>query len=330
MEPIRHAQAHERGFTPHLLRASPHFVHPVAGVAQLASTSDDLAATCRAVALQLPDDAVFTHLTSARLRGWWLPMLDGFPLVACSDQEAPHHDRRGVYVRRCGIPPGHRHRIGDLAVASPEWTIVELAEHLALLDLVAVIDCALHHEDVTIESIRATMRPGRRGVRVLRRALELADGRSESWWETMLRLLHVLSGFEVDPQQVITNAAGVEIARVDLRIRGTNRVPEYDGSDHRERDRHERDLRREKALARAGLERYGYIATEILHAPERIVRDAEDARGMRHVPGRVDPWRAEARLASLSRTGQEALRRRLRRFVRTTSPRGRKPPSGAT
>ncbi|MRJ75688.1 hypothetical protein GEV29_04005 [Aeromicrobium sp. SMF47] len=330
MDPIRHAEAYERGFTPHLLRTSPHFVHPVAGVAQLAASADDLASTCRAVALQLPDDAVFTHLTSAQLRGWWLPMLDGVPIIACTDRDAPHHDRRGVYIRRCAIPPGHRHRIGDLAVASPEWTIVELAEHLALLDLVAVIDCALHRGDVTIDGIRATMRPGRRGVRVLRRALDLADGRSESWWETMLRLLHVLAGFAVDPQEVITNAAGVEVARVDLRIRGTNRVAEYDGSDHRVRAQHESDLAREKRLAREGLERYGYIATEIVHTPERIVRDAEEAHGMRHVPGRVDGWRAEARAASISSAGQAALRRRLVRFVRTTSPRSAKPASGAT
>ncbi|QGG43056.1 hypothetical protein [Aeromicrobium yanjiei] len=107
MDPIRHAEAYERGFTPHLLRTSPHFVHPVAGVAQLAASADDLASTCRAVALQLPDDAVFTHLTSAQLRGWWLPMLDGIPIIACTDRDAPHHDRRGVYVRRCAIPPGH-------------------------------------------------------------------------------------------------------------------------------------------------------------------------------------------------------------------------------
>jgi very-short-patch-repair endonuclease len=330
MEPIKHSDAHAHGLTPYLLRSSALFVHPVAGVAQPAAYADDLFATCRAVALVLPDDAVFTHLTSARLRGWWLPMTSAdLPLVACTDSDAPHHDRRGVYVRRCGIPPGHRTRLGDVAVASVEWTIVEVAEHLALLDLVALIDGAVHLGHTTVDRVRAAMRPGRRGVRVLRRALDLADGRSESWWETMLRLLHELSGVPVDPQQVITNAAGVEVARVDLRIRGTNRVPEYDGADHRVRERHEKDLRRDKALARQGLERFGYIATEIIHDPEAIIRDAEDARGLPHVLGRTGLWRAEARLASISRTGQAGLDRRLQRFVRTTSLRTRRA-SGAT
>jgi very-short-patch-repair endonuclease len=211
--------------------------------------------------------------------------------------------------------------LDGVAVASPEWTISELAEHLALLDLVAVIDGAIHLGHTSIDSIRAVMRPGRRGVRVLRRALALADGRSESWWETMLRLVHVLSGIAVEPQHHVLNAAGVEIARVDLRIRGTNRVPEYDGSDHRQRRQHEQDLRRDKALARQGLQRYGYIASEIIHASNRIIHDAEDALGLPHLPGRGDLWRAEAQRSTIHLSGQSALRRRLDRFVRTSSPR---------
>ncbi|MFC5678019.1 hypothetical protein [Aeromicrobium endophyticum] len=332
MDPVRHRDAEARGLSPHLLRTS-WFVHPAAGVAQLASTADDLASTCRAVAMVLPDDVVFTHVTSARLREWWMPLLDDLPLVACSWREAPHADRRGVYVRRCGIPPGHRERLDGVPVASAEWTIVELAEHLALLDLVALIDSALHLGHTSVDLIRATMVPGRRGVRVLRRALDLVDGRSESWWETMLRLLHVLSGFEVEPQHVVRNIAGIEVARGDLRITGTNRLAEYDGSDHRERGRHQRDLRREKALAREGIERYGYTATEIIHSPELVVRDAETARGLAHVPGRLGLWRAEASSATVSAAGQRALRRRLQRLVRITSPRasGARPPaSGAT
>ncbi|KAA1380324.1 hypothetical protein [Aeromicrobium fastidiosum] len=321
MDPILHRAAEAHGFTSRTLRRSSSFIHPVRGVAQLASSADDLASTCRAVAQVLPATTVFTHVTSAQLRGWWMPMADSFPVVACTDGETTHHDRRGVYVRRCDVPPGHRHALGDIAVASPEWTIVELSEHLALLDLVAVIDSALHLGHTTVDAIRATMRRGRRGVRVLRRALDLCDGRSESWWETMLRLVHVLSGFEVDPQERVLNAAGVEIARVDLRVRGTRRVAEYDGAGHRERSQHQDDLRREKALNREGLERYGYVATEIVRGARQIVRDAEDATGRPHVDSRADPWLAEARLASITLSGRAALARRLEKLTRETSQR---------
>ncbi len=320
MEPILTREATDHGLTRGVLRG-PDFVRPVDGVHVPAAHGNDLATVCRAVAKVLPPDAVFTHLTAALLRRWWLPLLDHVPLIACTGGDAPHHERRGVYVRRCAIPPHHRHRIGDVAVASPAWTIIELAEHLSLVDLVVVIDGALQLGDLTIDELRASIVRGRRGVRVLRRALDLCDGRSESPWETILRLLHVLSGIAVEPQFLARDRAGAVVARGDLRIVGSRRLAEYDGADHRERRQHERDLRREKALTRAGYERFGYIAREILTDPARIVRDADDARGVPHDPTRVQPWLREAAASSLHRGGRAALERRLRRFARPASPR---------
>ncbi|MGJ9413826.1 hypothetical protein ACHAAC_14070 [Aeromicrobium sp. CF4.19] len=320
MEPFLSREATAHGWSAALLRTDD-FARPVDGVAMLRSQVDDLASRCRAVRLVLPDDAVFTHLTSARLRGWWLPQIDLPLIIACSDGKAPHHDRRGVYVRRCRIPRTHRQNVDGVPVASPAWTVVELAEHLRLIDLVAVIDGALHHGDLTVTELRSTMVPGRRGVRVLRRALDIVDERSESPWETFLRLLHVLGGVAVQPQAVITNEMGVVIARADLRIRGTRRLAEYDGSDHRDRRQHERDLTRDKELIRRGFERYGYIAAEILRDPDRILRDADEALERRHDPTRVESWRREVAASSLSPSGRRALDRRLARFVRESPPR---------
>lgn len=265
-------------------------------------------------------------MTSAQLRGWWLPPLEALPLIACTDGDAVHHDRRGVYVRRCAIPPNHRISVRGVPVASAEWTLIELAEHLALVDLVVAIDCALNLGHTSVEAIRATMRPGRRGVRVLRRALDLCDGRSESRWETVLRLMHVMSGVEVEPQRVVRNLFDVIVARADLWVVGTRRLHEYDGADHRVRQQHEQDLRRDKTLSRLGLERYGYTAVELLRHPERVIEDADEALGRRHDPSRVGTWKREAALSSLSRAGLAALGRRLRRFTRDKTPR---PSSGA-
>lgn len=320
MEPILNRNAAQHGYSPGQLR-NPAMIRPVNGVSMLRAQADDLAACCRAIGLILAPDAVFTHLTSARLRGWWLPLLDDLPVIACTDRDAAHHDRRGVYVRRCAIPAGHREELDGIPVASAEWTIVELAEQLNLIDLVVIIDSALHFGHTTLDRILETMRPGRRGVRVLRRALALADDRSESQWETILRLLHQLCGIAVEPQVLIANAAGVVVARADLRIRGTDRLPEYDGADHRARDQHRRDLRREKALARMSCERYGYTAVEILRSPETVIGDAEDALGLTHNPQRLAAWRHEVGLSSLSARGLRALNDRMARFVRSSSPR---------
>ena len=327
MDPVLNRDAHLVGLTRANLRSRA-FHQPVNGASLAAAESSELAAVCRAIALVLPDDAVFTHLTAARLRGWWLPDVD-FPLIACSNAGAAHQERRGVYVRRCAIPMRHRERIDGVPIASAAWTIVELAEHLSLIDLVIAIDSALHRRHVTTQQLSDALVPGRRGVRALRRALTLCDGASESPWETVLRLVHQLSGVEVETQFPVTNQAGIQFARSDLRIRRSRRLPEYDGADHRDREQHRRDLAREKRLAREAWERYGYTASEILQDAPRIIRDADDALGRPHDPKRVYGWLDEACRSSLYSIGRDALTQRLHRFVRSTSPhRVRQPTSG--
>ncbi len=327
MEPILHREAGHHGTTRGRLRNSE-YVHPVNGVSIAAADAADLLAVCAAVARVLPPDAVFTHLTAARLRGWWLPRMEDEPVIACTDGDAPHHDRRGVYVRRCDLPDRHRRRFRGLHVASPEWTIVELAEHLSLVDLVVVIDCALHSRHTTIPAIRDTMRAGRRGVRVLRRALLLADGRSQSPWETVLRLLHVFAGIAVEPQHELRSEIGEVIWSLDLLIAGTRRAAEFDGGVHREPTVHLRDMRRDRLLARHGIERFAYGSRDVLDTPGQIIRDAEDALGLPHDARRLGRWQAESRLSTYSSAGYGALLHRIQRFARSTSPRSR-PPSGA-
>ena len=324
MDPVLHRDAEARGLTRDVLRGAL-FTRPARGVSMLRAHEDDLASRCRAVALVLPDDVVFTHLTAATLRGWWLPAVRAPLLIACTDADAPHHDRRGVYVRRCGIPTQHRERLGDVPVASAAWTIIELAEHLRLIDLVVAIDGALHLGHVSVPEIRDAMVPGRRGVRVLRRALDLVEERSESAWESVLRLLHVLAGVPVESQAIVTNPLGHVVARGDLRIRGTRRLVEYDGADHRDRDQHRSDLRREKELSRLGFERFGYVAPEIMSDPGQVIRDADTALGRRHDPSRLFAWEQEIAASSFTGRGASALEHRLGRFVRSTTPRRREP-----
>lgn len=301
----------------------PYWVSPTHGVHMEPEAARLLWPRCRAVQIALPPDAVFTHLTSGRLRGWWLPAIET-PLIVSTRSDAPHLDRRGVYVRRCAVPDEHRRMIRGVRIASAPWTLVELAEHLALIDLVIAMGCALHRGECTKGRLAAAIVSGRRGARTYRRALQLCDGRSESAWETILRLVHVLSGIvDVEPQYKVRDANGIVVARADLRIGATRRLHEYDGGDHRTLSRHQDDLRREKVLARLLMERYGYTAREIHQAPNQIVRDAEDALGLIHEPSRVSGWLEEYERSSLSEAGAAALCRRLARFDRAAPPRQR-------
>ena len=307
----------------HRLR-SDDFVTPTRAVFMDRESFGDLHATCAAIQLALPPDAVFTHLTSAALRGWRMPVVPVIPIIAATSGEAPHHDRRGVYVRRTDVPPGDRHLFDGVRVASPEWTIVELAEDLSLIDLVAVIDGVLHVGGTTIGRLFDSIVPGRRGAKTLRDSLALVDDRSDSWWESVLRLIHQLAGIPIDSQVEVFDARGAFVARTDLHIVGTVRHPEYDGAEHRLAQRHRKDLRRDKSLSRLGRERFGYTSHEIVNTPTLVVRDAEDALGWVHDPRRCKRWLEELDKSSISRTGWIRLQRRLRRFDRQLSPRSRR------
>lgn len=144
-----------------------------------------------------------------------------------------------------------------------------------------------------------------------------ADGRAESWWETPLRLVHVWTGIEVEPQYDIVDDRGNFVARADLWIVGTRRIHEYDGAHHDRPETRRANLGRGQALARIRWERYGYIARDIVRGPERILADADAAVGRPHRPARLKRWRQEAVRSTLSPAGRAALARRLRRFDRS-------------
>ena len=169
----------------------------------------------------------------------------------------------------------------------------------------------------TADEIRAAAVRRRPGSRNLLRALALSDPLSESWWESVLRLMHVLTGLgPVESQVELHDAAGVFVARADLHLVGTNWYPECDGGEHRTRERHETDLRRDKAMSRLGLERYGYTTQEITHQAGLVIRDAESARSLPHRSSRVQQWRHFAALSSLTAGGRARLMTRLARYRR--------------
>ncbi len=266
----------------------------------------------------LPAAAVWSHYTAAALRGWSLPWLPaGLPLFASLPGRGTHLYRCGVYVARTDEAICAPEVRDVLRLAAAPATLAQLAQDLSLLDLIAVIDSAMHCGDTTIKEIEESLRPYQRGGPMLRRSLPYIDDRAESWWESILRMLHVWSGIDVQPQYKVRDDWGDVIARGDLWIVGTRRLHEYDGAVHDEQMVRERDLGRDKALARIDWERYGYIAREIVGGPERIIRDVEAALGLPHRPERLKRWRAEVARSTLSAAGRRRLSRRLDRFDRS-------------
>jgi hypothetical protein len=205
----------------------------------------DLRAELAAWTPLLPPSAVFTGLTALRAYGLWMPLLPvELPVfVAMGSVRGEYKPERSqLVVSRHPTPPERGAMTGmgavgpiDLPVASVPEALLAASRWIGLLDLVALVDSALHAELVTITQLADVARRQRRGVRQLRAAIALADGRSESAWETMLRLLHVLADVEVTPQVNIPHPDGGLAGRVDLLVTGTCQAQEYDGGEHREK-----------------------------------------------------------------------------------------------
>lgn len=315
-ESLRTHEAALRGISGDVL-GGPKYEPVSYGIHVPRGSADTLPARCRAVQRLLPPAAVWSHYTGARLRGWSLPRLpEGLPLFASLPGRGTHIYRQGTYVARTDEAVCEPEVRDGLQLAAAPAILAQLAQDLSLLDLVAVMDSALHAGDVTLEEIDAALRPYQRGGPMLRRALGYADHRAESWWETPLRLLHVWSGIAVEPQYTVRDEWGDVIARGDLWIVGTRRLHEYDGAVHDEQRVRRRDLGRDKALGRIRWERYGYVARDIVGGPALIVRDAETALGWPHRPQRLARWRTEVARSTLSATGRRRLVRRLARFDR--------------
>ncbi len=261
------------------------------------SGPQDLASRCHALLKVLPRPVAFCGPTALLLQQFRTPTLPALLPVFVTVPTADGHPRRaGIRLRQANLPVADVREFHGLPVTSAFRTVVDLAGWLGLLDLLVVIDGMLYDGRLSgadLLALAAVRR--RRGVRTLRRAVELADGRSESAYETLLRLLFALAGIPVQPQLNVYDDAGTWLARADLLIEGTRRLPEYDGETHRGRERHESDLARDKRLSRAGYERYGYTAKELFGSPEVIVADAEDALGWPRRLDRLAGWFMEYR-----------------------------------
>jgi hypothetical protein len=266
----------------------------------------DLGARLRAWQLTLPYFTSFTGVTAAALRRWWLPPLPrDLPLFVASAR-SDRIRRPELHVCRHDVVP-EAERVQGARVTTAGETILALARDLGLLDVVVIGDAALHLGHTDLDDLRRTARQRRRGAPLLRRAIPLMDGRAESIYEGLLRMLHLACRVPVIPQQVVVDEHGEFVARADLRIVGTNRLPEYDGDTHLARPSQRRDLRRTGRISDAGFERRGYTMEDVLYDGVAVLRDADRALGRRHDPHRIQAWHTLLRESLFTPQGRRRL-----------------------
>jgi hypothetical protein len=279
---------------------------------------EELRRDLRAWLRVLPDGAVFTHVTAAKLLGWRLPKLpEPVPIFAAVHGETRHPRRAGLICSRLVSSGGERPEMcdGELPVDAPEEILLRCARDLGHLDLVVLIDSALalgHLDPERMATILSSRRPG---TRPLAAAYDVAHSRAESAGESVLRRFHDVIEVPVEPQATLRDGGGQEIGRADLLVCGRRDVHEYDGAGHRSAAQHRSDLRRERRLVQASYTRRGFTLDDLVNHPGVAMHEIDRALHRAHRPDRLKRWNRMVEGSTYSPEGRARLLNRWRRAM---------------
>ncbi|MBB6381238.1 very-short-patch-repair endonuclease [Pseudonocardia eucalypti] len=197
---------------------------------------------------------------------------DCAPEWAPAEVALPHalDAQPGLRVCRDRIEPADVAEAHNCLVTTAARTAWDLARRLDLVEAVVAVDALARlgaFRPVDLLTCRAKT-PGARGCRRLDRVIELADPRAESPAETRLRVGLVLEGLPgPEVQYKILDEYGFVLARVDLAYPSAKLAIEYDGRNHLERRRWERDRERDTRLSGYGWQtlRFGHNDLRAIH-----------------------------------------------------------------
>lgn len=231
-----------------------------------ATAPDGHLALCKAAAVVLPPEALFSHRSAAILHGMPLPAWAEPTAVEVSVFEPQRPPRlRGVVAHQL-TPDDHRWTVIDgLPVVAAQDAWAQLSGRLPLPDLVAIGDYLITGDEpysgsppplVRADLEAAVRRHGRRrGVRTLRLALERVRYGSLSPQESRLRVALEDAGLPIpELNHVVRDIDGVNIAAmVDLAYPETMVAIEYLGDHHRtDRAVYRNDISRRERLVELG------------------------------------------------------------------------------
>jgi very-short-patch-repair endonuclease len=236
----------------------------------------DRALTLRAVAQRMPSAYAFSGNTAA-----WLLGLDSLwcePIEVTVGRDLPVRARAGVKLRRAALPESDVMIREGFRATSALRTVCDLGSRADVVESVVAIDMALHAGLVGMSDLMCHLQAhtGAKGIKRLRRAIRLADARTESPMETRLRIVLIRGRLpQPEVQAELRDASGNFVGRADLYYADRKLVIEYDGANHR--DRMAADLRRQNALVNAGYHILRFTAGD-LREPRSIVAQVRRAR----------------------------------------------------
>ncbi len=185
--------------------------------------------------------------------------------------------------------------VAGVAVATPEEALLDhvRTEHDDR-ELVVALDMTFAAGLTSVRRVAAFLgtRAGARGVRRLRRALELAHELSRSPGEPRLRLIWVLDAGRPPPlvNRPLFDLAGNLLGKPDLFDPEAGVVGEFNGSIHRRARAARRDAERDDVFRRHGLEAFSVVGSDVHEVPRVVERiEATYARALR-LPVETRTW----------------------------------------
>ena len=187
-----------------------------------------------------------------------------------------------VEIDRSQIAPSERTIIGGIWVATVQRALFDaMRRSTSVRDAVVMMDmtAAARLMSVELMTVYVGWRPAWTGVQLVREALKLATNESRSPQETRMRLVwQVDAGLAAPLCNVpVFSRSGELLAIPDLFDPVAGLVGEYDGEDHKSRERHRADVAREDVLRRHGLEYFTVVGGDLTDRP-LVVRRMFEAR----------------------------------------------------
>ena len=191
----------------------------------------ELTAAMKARAAWLSTGATLAGLSSAAVLGTkWLDVHAPAEIV-----RADRHRQRGMVVRSYELAADEVRMVRDMRVTTAARTAFDIGRRRPVDQAVPILDALVNATGVKTADIGALAdrRPGTRGIRRLRAALELVDGGAESPQESRVRLLLIGAGLPTPETQIeFLDEFSHAFIRVDMGWREWKVAVEYDGIQH--------------------------------------------------------------------------------------------------
>jgi very-short-patch-repair endonuclease len=253
---------------------SPLFTRLFRNVYIASTTEVTHSVRCRAAALLAPKGAVLTGCSAAAIRG--LELVGPQDLVDFVVPENLQFDRQaGLYIRRTSrvidTEPW-----GDIELATPLRLALDVATntrlHRSLPRTVGYLDAFLSSGLVDLAELHRYLRPRRdNGMVRARKAVALANARSESVPESELRVWLTVAGLKPEVQVDVVTASGGFLGRLDLAFPAQKLAVEYDGEWHLDGIQPRLDAQRRAAIEAEGWRFVIVTKADLYGDPKRVV-----------------------------------------------------------